>query len=140
MQQFVDRDVLLDGSQRHARRADDLIHPEVPEERLVARIVDARDRARTVEVVLGHLACDEVVLIIASDGGHDGGAVGTGLLKVRALATITIDHDGSEFVSDPARVLGVLLHEDHLVALGEQFLGQIEADATSPDDDDEHAH
>ena len=71
MEQLVDGDVLLDGGERHAGRADDLVHAEVAEERLVARVVDARDRARHVEVVLGHLADDEVVLIVAGDRSDD---------------------------------------------------------------------
>ena len=35
VEQLVDRDVLLDGAEGHARRADDLVHAEVPEQRLV---------------------------------------------------------------------------------------------------------
>ena len=65
VEQLVDRDVLLDGGQDHAGRADDLVDAQVAEEPLVAGIVDARDGARHVEVVLGHLADDQVVLIVA---------------------------------------------------------------------------
>ena len=36
-------------------------------------------------------------------------------------------------------VRAVLLHEHQLVALGQQLLGQVEADPASADDDDEHA-
>ena len=95
VEQLVDRDVLLDGRQRHARRADDLVHAEVPEELLVARVVDARDGPRHVEVVLGHLADDQVVLVVAGDRGDDGGTVGARLLEVLALAAVAVEHDAS---------------------------------------------
>ena len=90
VEQLVDRDVLLDRRERHARGADDLVHAEVPEELLVAGVVDARDRARHVEVVLGHLADDEVVLVVAGDRGDDRGPVGAGLGQVLALAAVAV--------------------------------------------------
>ena len=127
----MDRDVLLDGRQHHARRADDLVHAEVPEEVLVARVVDARDGARHVEVVLGHLADDEVVLVVAGDRGHDGGPVGAGLGEVRALAAVAVDDDGAQLVADALGGPGVLLHEHELVALGQELLGEVEADVAA---------
>ena len=88
VEQLVDRDVLLDRAEDHPRRADQLVDAEVPEERLVLGVVDAGDRARHVEVVLGHLADDEVVLVVAGHRGDDVGPVAAGLAEVLALAAV----------------------------------------------------
>ena len=88
VEQLVDRDVLLDRAQDHPGRADQLVHAEMAEEGLVLRVVDPRDRPRHVEVVLGHLADDQVVLVVAGDRGHDVGPVATGLAEVLALAAV----------------------------------------------------
>ena len=88
VEQLVDRDVLLDRAQDHPRRADDLVDAEVPEELLVLGVVDPGDRPRHVEVVLGHLADHEVVLVVAGDRGHDVRAVRAGLGEVLALAAV----------------------------------------------------
>jgi hypothetical protein len=47
VEQLVDRDVLLDRAEDHPRRADQLVDAEVPEQRLVLGVVDARDRRGT---------------------------------------------------------------------------------------------
>ena len=88
VEQLVDRDVLLDRAQDHPGRADQLVHAEVPEERLVLGVVDAGDRPRDIEVVLGHLADDEVVLVVAGHGRDDIGPVRPGLAEVLALAAV----------------------------------------------------
>ena len=103
VEQLVDRDVLLDGAEDHPGGADDLVDAEVPEQPLVLGVVDAGDRPRHVEVVLGHLADDEVVLVVAGDGGHDVGAVGAGLGEVLALAAVVRDDDGADLVRDLVR-------------------------------------
>ena len=86
----------------HPGRADQLVDAEVPEERLVLRVVDPGDRPRDVEVVLGHLADDEVVLVIAGHGGHDVGPVAAGLGEVLALAAVVGDDDRADLVGDLA--------------------------------------
>ena len=88
VEQLVDRDVLLDRAEDHPRRADQLVDAEVPEQRLVLRVVDAGDRPRHVEVMLGHLADDEVVLVVAGHRGDDVGAVRAGLAEVLAFAAV----------------------------------------------------
>ena len=88
VEQLVDRDVLLDRAQDHPGRADQLVDAEVPEERLVLGVVDAGDRPRDVEVVLGHLADDEVVLVVAGHRRDDVGPVAAGLAEVLALAAV----------------------------------------------------
>jgi hypothetical protein len=44
VEQLVDRDVLLDRAEDHARRGDELVDPELLEQRLVLRVVDPGDR------------------------------------------------------------------------------------------------
>ena len=84
----------------HPGRADQLVDAEVPEERLVLRVVDPRDRPRDVEVVLGHLADDEVVLVVAGHRGDDVGPVAAGLAEVLALAAVVGDDDRADLVGD----------------------------------------
>ena len=102
VEQLVDRDVLLDRAQDHPRRADQLVHAEMPEQRLVLRVVDPRDRPRHVEVVLGHLADDEVVLVVAGYRGHHVGPIAAGLAEVLALAAVVGDDDRADLVGDLA--------------------------------------
>src|SRR5262249_41077251 len=83
VQELVDRDVLLDGAQDHPRGADQLVHAEVLEQLLVLRVVDPGDRPRDVEVVLGHLADDEVVFVVARDRRDDVRSVGACLAGPR---------------------------------------------------------
>ena len=107
VEQLVDRDVLLDRAEDHPGRADQLVDAEVPEERLVLGVVDAGDRARHVEVVLGHLADDEVVLVVTGHRGHDVRPVAAGLAEVLALAAVVGDDDRADLVGDlPARAAG----------------------------------
>ena len=138
MEQLVDGDVLFDGCQHHPRGADDLVHAQVAEEHLVARVVDPRDRAGHVEVVLGHLAHHQVVGVVTGHGRDDGRAVGAGLGEVDAFTAITVHDHRAQLVTDALGAAGVLLHEHDLVALGEELLGQVEADAATTDDDHEH--
>ncbi len=103
VEQLVDRDVLLDRAEDHPGRADQLVHPEVPEQPLVLGVVDPGDGARHVEVVLGHLTDDEVVLVVAGHGGHHVGAVAAGLGQVLALAPVVRDDDRTDLVRDLPR-------------------------------------
>ena len=116
----------------------DLVHAEVAEEDLVAWVVDACDGSGHVEVVLGHLADHQVVGIVTGHRGHDRGAVGAGLSEMGTLTAIAVDDDGAQLVADVLGTARILLHEDQLVALGKELLGQVEADTASPYDDHEH--
>ena len=137
VEQLVDRDVLLDGASDHARRADDLVHAEVPEELLVLRVVDARDGARHVEMVLRHLADDEVVLVVAGHRGDDGRAVGAGLGEVLALAAVALQRRSAELVGDLARpALSFSMSTTSWPARAAPWSGSSRPAAA--DDDDEH--
>ena len=103
MEQLVDRDVLLDRAQDHPRRADQLVDAEMAEERLVLGVVDPGDRARHVEVVLGHLADDEVVLVVTGDRGDHIGPIAAGFAEVLALAAVVRDDDRADLVGDLRR-------------------------------------
>jgi hypothetical protein len=90
-------------------------------------------------VVFRHLADDQVVLVVARDGGHDVRAVGTGLRQVAALASVAVEDDAADLVRDLTRAPRVLLHEYELVARGQQLLGQVVTDLATADDDHVHA-
>jgi hypothetical protein len=53
--------------------------------------------------MFGHLADDQVVLVIARDGRDDIGTVGSGLGKVFALAAVVRDDDRADLVCDLTR-------------------------------------
>jgi hypothetical protein len=115
VEQLVDRDVRLDRAQDHARRRDDLVDAQVLEETLVLGVVDPGDRPRHVEVVLGHLADDEVVLVVAGDRGHDVGPIGPGLAEVLALAAVVRDDDRPDLLGDLRGAGPIALHQGDLV-------------------------
>ena len=116
VEQLVDRDVLLDRAEDHPGRADQLVDAEVAEELLVLGVVDPGDGPWHVEVVLGHLADDEVVLVVAGHRRHDVRPVAAGLAEVLALAAVVGDDDRADLVGDLRRALAVLLHERDLMA------------------------
>ena len=134
----MDRDLVLDDAQDAAGGAHRLVDRQAPEERLVLRVVDARDGARHVEAHLGHLARDQVVLVVAGDRRHDVGARHAGLRLVAPFAAVVGDHDAAQLVGDRPGAARVLLDHDDLVARGEQLLGQVVADVSAADDD--HVH
>ena len=138
VEQLVDRDVLLDRAQDHPRRADQLVDAEVLEQLLVLGVVDPGDGPRDVEVVLGHLADDEVVLVVAGHRRDDVRAVAAGLAEVLALAAVVRDHDRADLVGDLPRAVAVLFHEGHLVAGFDELLGEVVADLAPADDEYEH--
>src|SRR5712671_2913008 len=138
VEQLVDRNVLLDRAEDHSGRADQLVHPEVLEQLLVLRVVDPGDGPRDVEMMLCHLADDEVVLVVARHGGDDVSAVAAGLPEVLALAAIVGNDDGTDLVGDLTRPLKLLLHEHDLMAGLDELLGQVIADLAAADDQYEH--
>src|SRR5262249_28843809 len=96
------------------------------------------DGPRHVEVVLGHLAHHEVVLVVAGDGSHDGGTIGAGLREVLALAAVASEDDGADLVRDLARPCAVLLEEHELMARGKELRGEVVADLAAARDDAVH--
>ncbi len=138
VEQLVDRDVLLDGAEDHPGRTDDLVHAEVAEQRLVLRVVDPGNRAGDVEVVLGHLADHEVVLVIPGDRCDDVGAGATGLAEILAFAAVVRDHDRADLVGDLVGPAPILLHEHHLMAALDELLREVVPDLSAADDEHEH--
>jgi hypothetical protein len=138
MEQLVDRDVGLDRAENHARRRHDLVHAEVLEEALVLGVVDPGDRSRHVEVVLRHLADDEVVLVIARNRGDDVGPVGAGLGEVLALAAVMRDDDRTDLLGDLRGANPIALHQRDLVAGRYELAGQKVPDLAAANDDNEH--
>jgi hypothetical protein len=103
VEQLGDRDVLLDRAEDHPGGADDLVDAQVPEQLLVLGVVHPRDRPADREVVLGHLADDEVVLVVAGDCGDDVGPVAARLTEVLALAAVVSDDDRADLIGDLVR-------------------------------------
>ena len=139
VEQLVDRDVLLDRAEDHPRRADHLVDAEVPEQRLVLRVVDPGDRPRHVEVMLGHLADDEVVLVVAGHRGHD---VAPGSRRPRRGACPR-SRRGRSRSSRARRRSGRARPGSFSMSTTSwpdsmQLLGQVVADLAAADDEDVH--
>ena len=64
--------------------------PEQPEVVVVARVVDARDHAVAEVLLLGDLADEDVVLVVAGDGDHEVGALDAGALEHPQLGRVAV--------------------------------------------------
>ena len=98
------RQLLLDVRHDGRRGADGDVDFELAEDLLVLGIVDARDGAGDVEALLGDLAGDEVVFVVAGDGEQHVGARRAGLLEHGGLAAVALEHDVAQLVGDLLRL------------------------------------
>ena len=104
----------------------------------VARVVAARDHALHAVLLAGHLADEDVVLVVAGDCDH----------HVRPLDSRALEHPQLRPVPVLCRVLELLLHRGiapgivldhrHLVAALDQLAREVPADLARTDD--EHVH
>ena len=92
------------GSGRHGQRDPD--HVEV---RLVAGVVDARDHLRHAVLLLGHLADDDVVLVVAGDRHHQVGPLHPGPLQHEQLGRIARTHDVLELLLEQPVAVAIAL-------------------------------
>ncbi|HEY8801024.1 MAG TPA: NAD-binding protein, partial [Candidatus Limnocylindrales bacterium] len=113
-------------------------HFDVP--RTIARVNNPKN-----EALFKHLGVDELIsptrMILGSIEQdipvHELLQLAT-LGEVFALAAVVRDHDRADLVGDLVGPLLVLLQEDHLVAAGDQLLGEVIADFAPTDDENEH--
>ncbi len=86
--------------------------------------------------MLRDLAGDEVVFVVARDGKEHIGAAGAGFFEHGGLTAVSLHDDVAELVLNGLGGLGIHLdHEDFVIGFYE-FLGEVEADLTTADEDD----
>ena len=119
-------DLVLDEAEDVRSRADGLRDAEQVEVRLVARVVDARDRLRDAVALLPDLADDEVVLVVAGDRQQDvRRTCDPRALERVDLGRVAEQHLVAELRLEPLEAIAPLLDQRHLVAHAQQGAGHI---------------
>src|SRR5690606_21709864 len=95
------------------------------------RIVDAGNRSLGTKLSLRHLADYEIILVMAGGGDHYVGACCPGLFENGGLRGVAAQDDATQLIGDGLRFSLVLLDDEHLVALVDQRLCQVESDLSS---------
>ncbi len=116
------------------------IYPQLLEDGLVLGVPDAGYGAADIELLLSHLAGDQVILVVAGNGDEDIRPAGAYLVQGGRLAAVAVDADAAHLVVDYLAVAGFLLHDGHFVPLVEQGFGQVVAYPAAPDDYDIHIY
>ena len=113
--------------------------PEQIEVRLVARVVDARDRRLDAVAVAGELADDDVVLVVAGDRDDDvGRPLDAGALEHEQLGRVAAMHLVLELGLERVEPGGPLLDQRHLVAVADQRPRKVRADLAAACDQEVH--
>ena len=86
----VARHLVLDQAQDQVGRGDRRLDPEQLEVLVVARVVDARDDAVAEVLLLGDLADEHVVLVVAGHRDHEVGALDAGALEHPQLGRVAV--------------------------------------------------
>ena len=129
---------MLDQAQDQVGGRDGRLDTEHLEMRQVAGVVDARDDALHAVLLLGDLADQDVVLIVAGDGDHKVGALDARPLQNPQLTRIPILNRVLELLLDHPEAVVIGLDQRHLTVLGNQLAGQVPPHLARPGDD--HIH
>src|SRR3990172_9339668 len=124
-------DLHLDVLQDEVRGAYGDVDAQLLEDGLVLGVVESGYGAGHVEHLLGHLADDEVVLVVPGDGNYHIRTGRPGLLQVLGLAGVPPYGYAPQLLGDLRALLGILLYYQHLMALGKELLGQVIAHLSS---------
>src|SRR5262249_46788257 len=110
--QVVLRDLVLDERHDARRRADRRRDAEQVEMRLVARVVHARDHLRHAVLLLGELADDHVVLVVAREREQDlRRPRDPGALEDKELGRVTAVHLVLELLLEALEAVAALLDQ-----------------------------
>ena len=102
----------------------------------VARVVDAGDDPLAEVLLLGHLADQEVVLVVAGDRDHEVGALDARALEHPQLGGVAVLDGVLELLLDGQVAAAVLLDAGDLVPLLQQLAREVPADLAGAGDDD----
>src|SRR5204862_1714138 len=135
----VARHLVLDQAQDQIRRRDGRLDAEQPEVVVVARVVDAGDDAIAEVLLLGDLADEHVVLVVACDRDHEVGALDARALEHPQLGRVAVLHGVLELFLHRQVACARGLDQGDLVVLGDQLAGEVAPHLARPDDDRVHA-
>src|SRR4051794_35062109 len=130
------RDLVLQQPQNQVRRGYVGLDPEQLEVGPVPRIVDPRDHPVDQVLLLGHLADQHVVLVVAGHRDHHVGPRDAGSLEHPQLRRIAVLDAVLQLLLHRQVPVAVVLDHGHLVTLLEQLASQVPADLARPGDDD----
>ena len=102
--------------------------PEQLEVLEVARVVDAGDDPLDAVLLLGHLADQDVVLVVAGDRDHQVGALDAGALEHPQLGRVAVLDGVLELLLDDAVAAVIGLDQRDLAVLGDQLPREVPAD------------
>jgi hypothetical protein len=129
---------VLDEPQDQVRGADGRLDAQQLEPGTVPRVVDAGDDPLAEVLLLGHLADEEVVLVVAGDRDGQVGALDPGALENPQLGGVAVLDGVLELLLDREVPHAAVLDQRDLVALGDELAGQVPTDLAPAGDDDVH--
>ena len=130
--------LVLDQAQDEVGGRDRRLDAEQAEVLEVARIVDPGDDPLDAVLLLGHLADEDVVLVVAGDRDDQVGALDAGALEDPQLGGVAVLDGVLELLLDHAEAAMVGLDERYLALLGDELAGEVPAHLARPGDD--HVH
>src|SRR4051812_4154051 len=136
--QAVARHLVLDEPQDQVGRADRRLDAEQLEVLEVPRVVDPGDDAVDEVLLLGDLADEQVVLVVAGHRDHQVGALDARALQDPQLRAVAVLHRVLELLLDDEVPPAVGLDERDLLALLDELAGEVPADLAASDDQDVH--
>ena len=132
-------DVALDHGHDQVGGVDDGLDTQRAEGVAVLGIVDAGNSAGTApRKGCAELTDDDVVLVVARHGNHQVGPINARIDQPAALGRVVRNDGVANLVLQGPSLQGVALHDDDLVAPGQQVAGQLAANLAAAGDDDEH--
>ena len=132
-------DLVLDQAEDQVGRRHRGLDVEQLEVLEVARVVDAGDDPLDAVLLLGHLADQDVVLVVAGDRDHQVGALDARALEHPQLGRVAVLDGVLELLLDDAVARVVGLDQRHLAVLGDQLAREVPPDLAGAGDDHVHA-
>src|SRR4051794_37765421 len=138
MDEPVARHLVLDQAQDQVGGADRGLDAEQLEVLEVPRVVDAGDDALDEVLLLGDLADEHVVLVVAGDRDDEVRALDARALEHPQLGRVAVLHRMLELLLDDEVAAPLALDERDLLALVDELARQVPADLAAADDEDIH--
>src|SRR5947209_10292168 len=134
----VARHLVLDQAQDEVRGAHRGLDAQQLEVLQVPRVVDARDDPLDEVLLLGDLADEHVVLVVARHRDHQVGPLDPGPLEHPQLGRVAVLHGVLELLLDDQVAAPVALDERDLLALVDELAREVPAHLAAADDQDVH--
>ena len=138
MDEAVAGHLVLDEVEDQVGRRDRRLDAEQLEVLEVARVVAAGDDPLAEVLLLGDLADEDVVLVVAGDGHDEVGALDAGALEHPQLGAVAVLDGVLELLLDAQVGAAVVLDERDLLPVADELAGEVEPDLAAADDDDVH--